>query len=375
VPVISVPQAFNEEELYVDLRSIVEHPLFLKCEGFNFAGSIKLKAATEMVEAAERAGVLTPESVLVESSSGNLGVALSTLAASKGYRFLCVTDSRCNLATRRLMVALGSQVHIIAEPDPVGGFLGARLDYVRALCASDDRYVCLNQYINPGNWQAHYRTTAPAIARQFPRLDVLFVGTGTTGTLMGCARYFREWHQGVQVVAVDSVGSVAFGGPPGRRMIPGLGTSLHPPLLDMSYVDDVVRVEEADTVRVCHRLAKHGFLFGGSTGTVVSGATSWLTRNGGPGVTAVAIAPDLGERYLDTVYQSNWVEDLYGSGVLDSADLSTPTGQADAQRVVELPRPAPARSGAALRYEPPQDRRWDSLAARRKEQSERNGSG
>jgi cysteine synthase A len=213
VPVISVPHAFNEEELYVDLRSIVEHPLFLKCEGFNFAGSIKLKAATEMVEAAERDGVLTPDSVLVESSSGNLGVALSMLAASKGYRFLCVTDSRCNLATRRLMEALGSQVHVIAEPDPVGGFLGARLDYVQALCASDDRYVWLNQYVNPRNWQAHYRTTAPAIARQFPRLDVLFVGAGTTGTLMGCARYFREWHRRVQVVAVDSVGSVAFGGP------------------------------------------------------------------------------------------------------------------------------------------------------------------
>ena len=123
--------------------------LFLKCEGFNFAGSIKLKAATEMVEAAERDGVLTPGSVLVESSSGNLGVALSMIAASKGYGFLCVTDSRCNLSTRRLMEAFGSQVHVITEPDPVGGFLGARINYVRALCASDDRYVWLNQYTNP----------------------------------------------------------------------------------------------------------------------------------------------------------------------------------------------------------------------------------
>ena len=322
MPVISVPHAFNEEELYVDLQSIFEHPLFLKCEGFNFAGSIKLKAATEMVEAAERAGVLTPDSVLVESSSGNLGVALSMLAASKRYEFLCVTDSRCNLATRRLMVALGSQVHVISKPDPVGGFLGARLDFVRALCASNERYVWLNQYVNPGNWQAHYRTTAPAIARQFPQLDVLFVGVGTTGTLMGCSRYFREWRRRVQVVAVDSIGSVAFGGLPGRRMIPGLGTSVPPPLLDASYVDDVIRVEEADTVRACHRLARHGFLFGGSTGTVVSGATSWLTRNGARGAIAVAIAPDLGERYLDTVYQSNWVEDLYGPDVLNTADLS-----------------------------------------------------
>ncbi|MFF3456927.1 2,3-diaminopropionate biosynthesis protein SbnA [Streptomyces sp. NPDC002730] len=323
MPVISVPQDFNEDELYVDLEGIFGHPLFLKCEGFNFAGSIKLKAATEMVEAAERDGLLTPDSVLVESSSGNLGVALSMIAASKGYRFLCVTDSRCNLATRLMMEALGSQVHVVTEADPADGFLGARIDHVRALCASDDRYVWLNQYTNPSNGMAHYRMTAPAIARQFPDLDVLFVGAGTTGTLMGCARYFREWHRPVRIVAVDSVGSVTFGGAPGRRMIPGLGTSRRPPLLDESYVDDVVCVTEADTIQTCHRLARRGFMFGGSTGTVVSGAMDWLARQEGRKLTSVAIAPDLGERYLETIYQSNWVQDLYGEDVLGSQTLTT----------------------------------------------------
>lgn len=328
MPVISVPLDFNEEELYVDLRSIFGQPLFLKCEGFNFAGSIKLKAAAEMVEAAEREGALMPGSILVESSSGNLGVALSMIAASKGYGFLCVTDPRCNLSSRRMMEALGSQVHLIAEPDAHGGWLGARIDYVRALCASDDRYVWLNQYTNPGNWKAHYRTTAPAIARQFPDLDVLFVGAGTTGTLMGCARYFWEYHRRVRVIAVDSVGSVTFGGPPGRRMIPGLGTSVRPALLDESYVDEVIQVEEADTVRACHRLARSGFLFGGSTGTVVSGATDWLARHEDRDVTAVAIAPDLGERYLDTIYQTNWLQDLYGEEILDADELTAGTRSA-----------------------------------------------
>jgi cysteine synthase A len=318
VTVITAPHAFNEDELYVDLRPIYGRRLFLKCEGFNFAGSIKLKAAIEMVEAAERDGLLDPDSVLVESSSGNLGGALSMLAASKGYRFLCVTDTRCNLTTRRLMEALGSQVHIITEPDPVDGFLGARIDYVRGICAADPRYVWLNQYTNPGNWRAHSRTTAPAIARHFPRLDVLFVGAGTTGTLMGCARFFRQWHRPVRIVAVDAVGSVTFGGPPQRRMIPGLGTSVVPPLLDTSFIDDVIRVEEADTIRACHHLAARGFLFGGSTGTVVSGAMHWIAERGAPELTAVAIAPDLGERYLDTVYQTNWLQELYGNEVLRS---------------------------------------------------------
>lgn len=314
--VISTPYTFNEEDLYVDLQSILGRELYLKCEGFNFAGSIKLKPATEMVEAAEQAGVLTPESVLLESSSGNMGVALSMIAASKGHRFLCVTDSRCNLSTRLLMEALGAHVHVVTEPSADGGLLRTRIDYIRALCALDDRYVWLSQYTNPGNWQAHYRRTAPAIARSFPGLDVLFVGAGTTGTLMGCARYFREWHRPVRIVAVDSVGSVTFGGAPGRRMLPGLGMSVRPPLLDESYVDEAVQVEEADSIRACHRLARRGFLFGGSTGTVVSGAMEWLALHGSPGLTAVAIAPDLGERYLETVYQANWVRGLYGDDAL-----------------------------------------------------------
>jgi 2,3-diaminopropionate biosynthesis protein SbnA len=312
VPVISAPYEFSCEDLYVDLRPVLDIPLLLKCEGLNFAGSVKLKAAVEMVEAAERSGRLRPGSVIVESSSGNLGVALSMVAASKGYGFLCVTDVRCNLAARRLMESVGARVHIITRPDPEEGYLAARIDYVRRLCEVDGRHVWLNQYENESNWQAHYRRTAPAIAGRFPDLDVLFVGAGTTGTLMGCARYFKRFRPEVRIVAVDSEGSVNFGGPPARRMIPGLGTSVRPPILDESFVDEVIHVPEADTVRTCHRLAERGFLFGGSTGTVVSAAASWLAAREREELLAVAISPDLGERYLDSIYQPNWVNDIYG---------------------------------------------------------------
>jgi N-(2-amino-2-carboxyethyl)-L-glutamate synthase len=316
VPVITAPEQLNQDDLYVDLGRVVGRSLFLKCEGFNFAGSIKLKAASEMIETAERDGVLGPDAVLVESSSGNLGVALSMLAASRGYRFVCVTDSRCNPATRRLMETLGAEVHVVTEPSDDGGLLGARLEHVHALCASDERYVWLDQYGNAANWRAHYRTTAPAIVHQFPDLDVLFVGTGTAGTLMGCARYLRGWPRPVRIVAVDSIGSVTFGHPPGRRMIPGVGAGVRPRQLDESYVDEVVRVDEADTIRMCRRLASHGFLFGGSTGTVVSGALEWLGGNDADELTAVAVSPDLGERYLDTIYANDWVREHFGEGAL-----------------------------------------------------------
>ena len=210
--IISAPQEFNEDDLYVDLRSVFGQSLFLKCEGFNFAGSIKLKAATRDGRGRRAGRVPEPGSILVESSSGNLGVALSMIAASKGYRFLCVTDSRCNLTTRRLMEALGSQVHIIAEPHPERGLLGARIDYVQRAVRLR-RPLRLAQPVRQpgatgGPTSARPRRRSPA---QFPDLDVLFVGAGTTGTLMGCARYFREWHRPVRVVAVDAVGSVTFG--------------------------------------------------------------------------------------------------------------------------------------------------------------------
>jgi cysteine synthase A len=315
--IISAPEKFNQDRLFVDLRTVVGHSLYLKIEGMNFAGSVKLKAATEMADGAERDGILKPGSVIIESSSGNLGVALAMLSASRGYEFVCVTDNRCNLATRQLMETLGARVHTITEPSPEGGMLGARMDYVRAQLAADPRFVWLNQYSNPNAWKAHYRTTGPAIAAEFADVDVVFVGAGTTGTLMGVARYFTEHHPRVRVVALDAVGSVTFGGPPATRMIPGLGTSVRPDHVDERFIHDVRYVEEVDTIRACHQLAANGLLFGGSTGTVISGAQAWLAEHDPEGeLVSVALAPDMGERYLDTIYHTSWVEDIYGTEAL-----------------------------------------------------------
>lgn len=314
--VISSPQQFNQDDLYVDLRPVFGQSLYLKCEGLNLAGSVKLKPATEMVEAAERDGRLAPDSVLVESSSGNLGVSLAMIAASKGYRFVCVTDVRCNQATRRLMEALGAEVHTVTEPAARGGLLAARLEFIAELCATDSRYVWLDQYGNHNNWRSHYRHTAPAVLREFPDLDVLFVGAGTTGTLMGCARYLKEWYPHVRVVAIDAAGSASFNRPEGRRMIPGLGMGMRPPMLDERWIDDVLFVEEPDAIRTCHRLARNGFLFGGSTGTVVTGALRWLQEHDGQDLTTVALAPDFGERYLDTVYNQEWLAEHFPGEML-----------------------------------------------------------
>ncbi|MFJ6213763.1 2,3-diaminopropionate biosynthesis protein SbnA [Streptomyces sp. NPDC092296] len=311
--IISAADEALDSDVYIDLRRTLGVNLHLKCEGFNFAGSVKLRAATSMVVSGIRLGRIGADSTLVESSSGNLGVALSVVAAARSLRFVCVTDPKCNPATVRLMRRLGTTVVVVDRPDPSGSYLAARKARVTELCDRNPDHVWLNQYENPANWLAHYETTAPLIAKQFPGLDVLFVGAGTGGTLSGCARYFRENHLGVRIIAVDSVGSVNFDMPPGPRHIPGLGASEPMPLIAPGLVDGVVRVDERDAVRMCRKLARHGFLLGGSTGTVVSGAADWLVRHDPErSLTTAAIAPDLGERYLETVYDDAWVLDNYG---------------------------------------------------------------
>ncbi|MFF2328570.1 MULTISPECIES: 2,3-diaminopropionate biosynthesis protein SbnA [unclassified Streptomyces] len=319
MPIVCAAHELIDSDVYVDLQPLLGRRMYMKCDGFNFGGSVKMRAAVAMVEAAERSGRIKDDTVLVESSSGNLGVALSVVAAGRGLRLRCVTDPRCNEASIKMMRALGTEVVVVEDMHASGGYLRTRKDYIRRLCAQDHRFLWLDQYTNEAHWKAHYETTAPEIAKQFPELDVLFVGVGTGGTVMGCARYFRDNDASVRVVGVDAVGSVTFGLPPATRFIPGLGASDRPPLVDRSLLDDVVHVTEAETVRTCRMLSRHGYVFGGSTGTVLSGALGWLRRSDPDRrLTAMMIAPDMGDRYLDTIYNDMWVRDHIGDNVLDA---------------------------------------------------------
>ncbi|MFE4053327.1 2,3-diaminopropionate biosynthesis protein SbnA [Streptomyces sp. YIM B13518] len=324
--IISAADELLDTDVYLNLDPVVGINVMLKCEGFNFAGSVKLRTAVSMVTEGIRSGVIKDTTTLVESSSGNLGVALSVVAAARSLRFVCVTDPKCSPTTMKLMKALGSEVEVVDGLDASGGYLAARKRRVRELCEQHADYVCLDQYQNPASWMAHYELTAPLIAKQFPDLDVLFVGAGTGGTLAGCARFFRENFRRVRIVAVDSVGSANFGMPAGPRHIPGLGASETMPFVTDGLAHDLVRVTETDTVRMCRRLARRGVLAGGSTGTVVSGAESWLARqDAADTLTAVALAPDLGDRYLDTLYDDDWVEGTYGPGA-SGPDKCPPAG-------------------------------------------------
>ncbi|WP_448724146.1 2,3-diaminopropionate biosynthesis protein SbnA [Pseudomonas farris] len=281
----------------------------LKLEGHHITGSIKIKPAIALIEAAESSGLATPGvTTFIESSSGNLGVAMSCVCASKGYRFICVTDPMATQANLKAIHAYGGRTIIVDRRDANGGFLGTRIETIRQMCAQDPNCVWLNQYAHPANVQAHREQTAQEILRFFPSPEWLFIGVGTSGTFMGCAEAFKQDSPTTQLVAVDPVGSISFGKSPARRLIPGIGASQKPKLLDAAQADFVVSVSERDTIATCRDVARrYGILLGGSSGSTLAAIAS-LSPRIEPGSTLVVIAPDLGEKYLDSIYDDAWVE-------------------------------------------------------------------
>ena len=307
-------------------RAFLELPDFvpqfsthLKLEGLNPAGSIKLKTAGALVQSLEDDGLIGPGSALIESTSGNLGVALATVCAARRYPVTLVTDPNANAVSVKMMRALGAEVVVVRDRDRNGGFLHTRIDYVQRRVAENPKLVWLNQYASPANAAAHRDQTATEVLAGFGAPDWLFVGAGTTGTLMGCVERFRDI-PATTIVGVDAVGSVSFGGAPAPRRIPGLGTSRRPEIFCDDGSFHKVLVGEPDTIRVCRRVARdYGLLVGGSTGTVLA-AVEAFGEQIAPGSRVLAISPDLGDRYLDTVYSDEWVTEHFGAGLLKSLD-------------------------------------------------------
>jgi N-(2-amino-2-carboxyethyl)-L-glutamate synthase len=305
--IINSPLEADNGGLFLRLHDFATADVYLKLEGLNPAGSVKLRPAISMITRLEEQGRLRPgRNHVVESSSGNLGIALALVCKVKGYAFTCVTDPNVNPWSVKVMQAYGASIVVVRERDDEGGYLGTRIDTIRRMLKADPHLVWTNQYANEANAGAHYAVTAREIHQAFPHLDYLFVGAGTTGTLVGCARYFARHSPGTKVIAVDTVGSVTFGGPAGPRHIPGLGASRRPEIADLHGPDTIVHVPERNTVRTCKRLLdSHGLLAGGSTGTVLSAVEHYAFPAGS---VVVAISPDLGDRYVDTLYDPAWVD-------------------------------------------------------------------
>src|SRR5919108_2285787 len=201
--------------------------LFAKLEGFNPGGSAKDRPALHILQEAMRTGAVKPGTVVIESSSGNLGIGLAQVCRYLGLRFICVVDPKTTAQNIRIIKAYGAEIDLVSEPDPVTGeFLQARINRVQTLLQTIEHSYWTNQYANVTNAQAHYRSTMHEIVTELDgKIDYLFVATSTCGTLRGCAEYIRDHHLRIKIFAVDACGSVIFGGQPAKRLIPGHGAA------------------------------------------------------------------------------------------------------------------------------------------------------
>ena len=313
-------EELDENAQFVRIKnSFPKHDVYVKLEGLNTAGSVKLKTAIALVDSLEELHGLQPGGWVIESSSGSLGIALSAVCARRGYKLTIVTDLNANARSIAHMRALGAEVEIVQSLDTAGGFLGTRLARVRELVEMPGGPLWTNQYENVANPEVHSKKTYRAIVEELGDPDYLFVGAGTTGTLMGVSRAVMKRGSCTKVCAIDSTGSVTFGGAPSRRYIPGLGASVKPPIFDEKFPLKRYYIDEIDTVRQCRRIAQvEGFLPGGSTGTVLA-AFDALRDKIPEGSRVVIIAPDLGERYLDGVYNDDWVMENFGESAFNYA--------------------------------------------------------
>lgn len=302
-----------------------EVEIFAKLESANPGGSAKDRPALAMVRDALGSGRLHPGGTVVESSSGNLGVALARVCAAHGIRFVCVVDTRANVSTRALIQALGGEIDLVTEPDAAtGDLLTARVHRVQELLHEIPGAVTLGQYSNPANPGAHHDGTMREIAEATGgRLDVLMSAVSTTGTISGCARYIQDHGMATRTVAVDSTGSVLFGGTAGVRHLPGMGAGMVTELSRSVEPDRVMRVSSVDCVVGARLLAeREGILAGASTGGVVH-ALGTLVADLAPGTRLAFIVHDGGAAYLDTVYDDAWVGRVLGAGPGDLATAST----------------------------------------------------
>ena len=283
-----------------------------KLEMMNPGGSMKDRSARHMIVGGLEDGSIPPGSRLVESSSGNFGVAVAMVARLYGLRFTCVVDPMASAANIAIIEALGADVERVEEPAEVGGFLAARLARVKEIVAGTPDAVWINQYANNRNWLAHYHGIGDELANDLVLPPTVLVApVSTTGSILGCARRLREHAPDLRVVAVDAVGSMIFSGdqasPPGTRELPGAGSSRVPELHSPAEIDEVVYVDDATAAEACRELLLTEAIFaGGSTGSVVAAVRQIIPSLERP-ARVVALFPDRGDRYLDRIYDDEWL--------------------------------------------------------------------
>lgn len=273
--------------------------ILCKIEGKNPGGSVKDRVALYMIEDAEKQGLLTPATQIIEATSGNTGIGLCAIAAAKGYSMTIVMPDTMSVERRMLMAAYGAKVVLSPGQE---GMTGA-IALAAKLAKEAGNAFIPGQFTNPANPKAHYETTGPEIWRDTDgKVDIFVAGIGTGGTVTGVGRYLKEQNANIQIVGVEPAKSpVLSGGTPGAHGIQGIGAGFIPEVLDRSILDEVIPVtDEAAYATARNYAATQGVLVGISSGAALWAALEVAKRPENAGKTIVTLMPDSGERYLST---------------------------------------------------------------------------
>lgn len=292
----------------------LNHNILAKCEFLNPGGSVKDRIAFHMVAMAEARGELTPGSTIIEATAGNTGVGLALAASLRGYKLITVMSEKVSKDKVRLLQALGAETIILPGGKPIDD-PDHFMNRARALVASTGGWFA-DQFYNEANVEAHYRSTGPEIWEQTGgEVDVLVVGVGTGGTLTGVGRYLKERKKSVRIVLADPVGSMLAALVRGEKsatssyLVEGIGQDFVPGNFDISLVDDIVQVSDADSVAAAKQLLRDEAMFvGSSAGCILTAAKVYSSRLSGENKNIVVVLPDGGRGYVSTIYDDDWLE-------------------------------------------------------------------
>lgn len=299
-PLVSLNRLFPPKEVQV----------FAKLEYMNPGGSMKDRPARFIIEQGLKAGTITPDTHIVESTSGNLGIALAMVARVYNLQLTCVVDPKISPANLNILKQFGANVVMVTEKDEHGGYLKTRIQKVKEIIQENPKTLWINQYANENNWRAHYYGAGSELVDQLPDgIDYFVAPVSTTGSIMGISRRLRERFPKLKVIAVDAVGSIIFNAPPANREIPGIGASRVPEILNRDEIDDVIYVNDYESAIGCRKLLQtEGIFAGGSSGSVVAAIEKLIPHL--HHTKLVTIFPDRGDRYLDLVYNDEWLSRL-----------------------------------------------------------------